>query len=62
MRASTSCPNCPKTERHLAKAIGIIERMLAAGRVLSNAQRVVEEATDSLKQQRIAAARWLEEL
>lgn len=58
----TGCENCRATERNLALAIGIIEAMLAAGRCLSNAQRAVEEHTASLKEQRIAAARWLEEL
>lgn len=57
---SDRCPNCPNTERTLAQAVGIIEKMLAAGRCLANAERAAQEHTESLKQQRIAAHRWLE--
>lgn len=60
--ATTGCENCRKTERNLAQAINIIEKMLAAGRVLANANRAVTEAEDSLRSQRVAAARWIEGL
>ncbi|HMG11725.1 MAG TPA: hypothetical protein VK571_00985 [Gemmatimonadaceae bacterium] len=59
---SAQCQNCPKTERKLAEAITIIERMLAAEKVISSAQRAVDEAEASLKAQRVAAYRWLEDL
>ena len=60
--ASAGCENCRKTERTLAQALGIIERLTAADRALTNAKHSVADAEQVARIRLDEAAKWLEEL